>query len=146
MKPRLLVAEGDRSVAEDHCRYFSARGFRVEVVGDGLHCWETLQRYVPQVLILSGDLRWGGGDGVLAAMRQDERLAAMPVLLVLEDGVVDDGDAAEGCRRPVVGCFRKPVDTSDLFKVLMAKVPELATQGFLAEAERLLDPESDSYS
>jgi CheY-like chemotaxis protein len=141
MKPRLLVAEGDSAVAAEYRQYFTEHGLRVETARDGLHCVEMLDRYVPHALILNCELRWGGGDGVLAVMRQDERLAATPVLLLMGEGMAGRYDAAgeRGWRygRPVIGCFRKPARLSDLLETLITEIPELATNGFLAEAERL---------
>jgi DNA-binding response OmpR family regulator len=134
MRPHLLVAEGDPSVAEDYRQYFLANGFHVETADCGLDCLERIERYGPHALILSDDLRWGGADGVLEVMRQDIRLAATPVFLVMG---TSDEEASGKVGAPVVGCFRKPAHMPDLLRALQANVSGLATQAFLAAAERL---------
>jgi hypothetical protein len=43
----------------------------VETASDGLDCLKKLRRATPAALVLDLKLHWGGGDGVLAWLRED---------------------------------------------------------------------------
>lgn len=143
MKPRLLIAESDECLADEYRRFFCNRGFYVETAGDGLQCLEMLRQVPPHALILEYELPWGGGDGVLARMREDHHLASIPVLVIAGSAPVHDNGSA--CQvvaslggAPVVACFRKPFRMESLWSALSVEIPELATESFLEEAEYLL--------
>jgi CheY-like chemotaxis protein len=61
--------------------YLSRHGYEVEVAEGGVHCLEKLEQFQPDVLILDLNLPWGGGEGVLAVMRDRAHLCRIPVLL-----------------------------------------------------------------
>jgi DNA-binding response OmpR family regulator len=66
MNQTLLIAEGDAELCDVYRRFFARQGFDVETASDALDCVEKLRRVPPAVLVLDWELRWGGGDGVLA--------------------------------------------------------------------------------
>ncbi len=70
MKPMLLFADDDAELCQDYARFFSARGFDVETASNGLDCLRKLRQKNPVVLVLDLQLRWGGGDGVVAWLRE----------------------------------------------------------------------------
>ncbi|REJ65736.1 MAG: response regulator [Planctomycetota bacterium] len=140
MKPRLLIAESDVCLADDYRHFFWKRGFDVETADDGLQCLDMLQQCPPHALILDYDLAWGGGDGVLARMREDCHLTSIPVLVITDSASVHVNGSARHALggAPVVACFRKPFRMESLWSALSVEIPELATEQFLAEAECLL--------
>ncbi|MCA9124719.1 MAG: hypothetical protein H6822_02655 [Planctomycetaceae bacterium] len=135
MKPRLIIAESDESLAEDYGDFFWKRGFGVEVAGDGLRCLELLHQFPPHALILDHDLPWGGAEGVVAAMRDEFHLATIPVLMIADEA---GPQSASLNTTPVVAWFRKPIRLDSLWSALSVEIPELITEGFLNQAESLL--------
>jgi two-component system alkaline phosphatase synthesis response regulator PhoP len=140
MKPRLLIAEADEGLADDYRHFFWNRGFDVELAADGLQCLDLLRQCPPHALVLDYDLPWGGGDGVLARLREDCHLTSIPVF-VITGGVSAD---VNGSARPaldgasVVACFRKPFRMESLWNALSVEIPELVTERFLEDVEYLL--------
>lgn len=80
MRPSLLIADSDESLAELYQRFFVDHGYRVATAATGLDCLHTLRAFAPDILILDQELPWGGGDGVLALMRREPNLAPIPVI------------------------------------------------------------------
>lgn len=60
-------------------------GFTVETADGGVQCLETMRWFVPEVLVLEADLPWGGGDGVLAVIRDEPSMQETPVLVLVSD-------------------------------------------------------------
>src|SRR5262245_18589590 len=81
MRPLLLVAEGDAELREAYREALARHSYNVETAADGLECLEKLRQLMPEVLVLDRDLRWGGGDGVLAWLREQCALARASVVL-----------------------------------------------------------------
>lgn len=82
MKPRLLVAEPDPTLAVIFPRFLRRHGYEVDVASEGLECLEQMRRAAPQVLVLSAELLWGGCDGVLARIRENVDVPWVPVVLI----------------------------------------------------------------
>ena len=80
---RVLVVDNEPEVRTRYQDLLTSRGYDVETATSGLECLEKLRSFSPDVLILDLHIPWGGGDGVLAAMRDDCRLSQVPVLLTL---------------------------------------------------------------
>ena len=51
-------------------------------VANALKCIGRMRQFLPDVLVLEPNLPWGGGDGVLAAMRDEPSLAHIPVMIL----------------------------------------------------------------
>jgi len=122
MNPLLLLAESDADLAEIYRKFLTRHGYVVEVASDGLECLARLRCLVPDVLILDAEILWGGGDGVLACLR-DEGPGGIPVVLT--------GTGASDCLRgryscfPGVQCLEKPFPLS----VLLASVRSALARG-----------------
>jgi len=69
----VLHADGDRETRITHADFLASRGFQMQTAGDGIDCLQKLRQAVPDLLILDRELPWGGGDGVVAVMREPER-------------------------------------------------------------------------
>jgi CheY-like chemotaxis protein len=79
--PTALFADADRESRDLHAWLLSSYGFQVDTASNGLQCLAKLSHSLPDLLILDLELPWGGGDGVLALIRQDLRLLPSRVVL-----------------------------------------------------------------
>ncbi len=106
MKADLLITEADKELAGLYREFFSDWGIEVETAADGLECLDKLRRFEPHVLVLDLELPWGGGEGVLARMREDVDVPLVPLVFVTGDS--SRSKLAERSRVPTVCCFSKP--------------------------------------
>jgi DNA-binding response OmpR family regulator len=136
MSPTLLVAEGDAELCEIFQSYLSALGYEVETASNGLDCAETLRRMTPAALVLDRELCWGGGDGVLAWLREDKTRLDIPVVLTTM-AVGYSPETAEDLNPPIVKSLRKPFALRTPFESVQAIVAN--------QARRMEAPVSDSY-
>jgi len=107
MGPRLLIADADDAWLDTCERGLSDSGFTVETVQDGLACLARLQGGPqPDVVVLELDMPWGGGDGVVALLREEARLLDHKVVIVTGRAPPDVLSARTGI--PISRCLRKP--------------------------------------
>jgi DNA-binding NtrC family response regulator len=116
MKTSLLLAEGDAELCEDYQRFLRECGYEVETASDGLDCLAKLRRGLPGVLVLDWELRWGGGDGVLAWLREQSPASELPVVLMSTGGY--STDVALEIKPPVVKFLPKPFTLSALLETV----------------------------
>lgn len=90
MKKTLLIADGDAELCDLYRRFLSARGYDVESSSDGLDCVAKLRRMKPAALVLDPELRWGGGVGVLAWLREESLMPGLPIILTATSGYPKD--------------------------------------------------------
>jgi DNA-binding response OmpR family regulator len=98
---RVLIADADESLLAVYREVLSQEGFEVVTAPSGLQCARRLRECVPDVFVLEPQLAWGGGDGVLAMMRELPQLAAVPVMVLTS------------CRDPLVLDRVAPFPVSD---------------------------------
>jgi CheY-like chemotaxis protein len=79
---RILIADHDRGFAEATRRFLEPRGHEVVVVADGMSCVEELRAIAPSLLVLDPEILWGGGEGVLDMLIQEEPLAPLSVVIL----------------------------------------------------------------
>jgi DNA-binding NtrC family response regulator len=122
MTARLLIAEGDGELREVYRRFLAERSYDVETAADGLECLGKLRRLMPAVLVLDRELHWGGGDGVLAWLREQGVTTGVSVVLTATAGSYPDvlGDM----RPPVVRFLPKPFALAALLESVRAAVAE----------------------
>jgi CheY-like chemotaxis protein len=114
MNTGLLIAEPDAELRRIYSRLSSVLGFHVETAADGLECWTKLRALSPDALVIDAEIPWGGGDGVLACLREhDSRGAGAPTVYVMGD----DPPEALSSRFdiPAGQCFQKPLQLAALF-------------------------------
>ncbi len=100
MKQRLLIADRDAELCELYRTFLADMGYDAETCTDGLDCLAKLRQATPAVLVLDLELLWGGGDGVLAWLREESRAPGIPVLLTAT--AANMPDVAEFNEPPVV--------------------------------------------
>ena len=82
MRLTILIAISDSVIAQRYERFFRLSGFDVTRVASGTECWDWLERYQPDALILEETLPWGGGDGVLTRLREEADDVPFPVVML----------------------------------------------------------------
>lgn len=87
---RVLLADGDQAFLEVARQYLSRHGHEVKTATNGLESVAILQCDVPDVVVLQRELLWGGGDGVLALMRQLSGWSRIPVILTSDGGILEE--------------------------------------------------------
>jgi len=112
----VLVTDADPEFTHLIRRFLTEKGYAVETASGGLECLDRLRRNSPDVLVLNRELLWGGGDGVLALLREGGDVS--PPAVVLTTGDVADPHELLGA--PVVGCLRKPFALHELLKSISA--------------------------
>lgn len=114
MSMHLIVADSDEGVLEGCKHYASLQGMVLRTARGGVECLDELRRSPPDVLVLDLDLPWGGGDGVLSVMQDDESLAGIPVVLLDRNLKIGAGPGRFPAN--VVGRLIKPLDAATLFE------------------------------
>jgi DNA-binding response OmpR family regulator len=117
MRQTLLLTEGDPELCDSYERYLTRHGYEVETAAHGLDCLEKLRRKPPAVLVLDWELRWGGGDGVLAWLREEHAAFEVPVVLMSTAG---SSPALCDLRPPVVQFLPKPFALAALLQSVRA--------------------------
>jgi two-component system response regulator MprA len=124
MKPILLIAEGNAELRERFTTYLTWQGYEVETASDGLDCLEKVRQVMPAVLVLDRELRWGGGDGVLACLREESKMHGVSVILLVTDETWQS--SANEVEPPIVRFLPKPFALKALLETVRAVV---ATNG-----------------
>lgn len=112
MKLRLLAADPDPCRRWIYRGYFPTVGFEVATAGDGLECLGLLREFIPDILILSLDLTWGGADGVLAIVRDMTEMRPIPIVLTVDR--ISRSKAVKLLRPPVIKLLENPFKLRDL--------------------------------
>jgi DNA-binding response OmpR family regulator len=120
MNQTLLIAEGDADFRNAYRKFLMARGYDVEIASSGLDCLAKLRRSTPAAIVLDRELQWGGGDGVLAWLREDKGANAVPVILTTTAG--QRPDVADAAEPPVVRLLLKPFALTALLDSVRAAV------------------------
>jgi DNA-binding response OmpR family regulator len=120
MKPAVLIADSDADLCDVYQKFVSARGYEVETASDGLDCLAKLRQATPAAVVLDLKLRWGGGDGVLAWLREER--AASGVAVILTATPVQALDFREVHEPPVIGCLLKPFALTALLERVRSAV------------------------
>jgi two-component system response regulator AtoC len=111
MDPAILIAVADESLRDSYAMLLAEQGYRVVTASGGLDCLNKLCRVVPEVLVLDKELLWGGGDGVLAVLRDGGNTLWPPVILLTQDK--SDG-LYNAQTAPVVMSLQKPIRLDEL--------------------------------
>jgi DNA-binding NtrC family response regulator len=103
MRPILLIADGDADLCELFEMFLCERGYQVEIASNGLDCMQKLRQLMPAALVLDHNLQWGGGDGVVAWLREQSALSDVPVVLT-----ATAGSCMHIIEPPIVRFLQKP--------------------------------------
>jgi DNA-binding response OmpR family regulator len=78
----VALVEDERDVAAMYRLGLEMRGFAVAVTRDGPAFFESLETFLPDVVVLDWDLPTLTGGQVLSRLREDERTRRLPVLIL----------------------------------------------------------------
>jgi two-component system cell cycle response regulator len=132
----VLVAENSDSIRAELLHQLGERGHRVAGAGDGEQVLALVEREVPDVVLLDHELPGTDGMTVLDRLRADDRLAAVPVIMLTESS--DPELLVEALRRGAHDNVRKPVDAAELDARVMAALRVKRLHDALLEANRRL--------
>ena len=110
MRGRILIADPDVSRAHCYCRFLAAQDYDVACATGAVDCLLQLRRSVPDVLLLSASLPWGGADGLLDVLRENGR--DLPPVVLLVEGTV--AKVRHLMRLPVMAVLPVPSDPERL--------------------------------
>ncbi len=99
-----LIIEDDRNISIILAEALKQAGFNVEVIHSPRHGLARLAEIIPALITLDMHMPEYSGLDMLAAIRADPRLAAVPIYLITGDAI-----ATEGVDEPGVTVLIKPV-------------------------------------
>jgi DNA-binding response OmpR family regulator len=114
--PVVLVVEDNVDTRGMYASFFGAEGFRVVEAGDGVQALQRLAGERPDVMLLDLGLPRMSGVQVLRAIREQEALKTLPVVVV--SGQLDLLNAADEIAADFV--CPKPCEPQDLLRVVRA--------------------------
>jgi DNA-binding response OmpR family regulator len=123
MKPSLLIVDSDAELCHIYWKFLAGRGYDVATASNGPDCIEKLRQARPAVLLLDLELRWGGADGVLACLREEDEMHRVAVVLMGTASLPKDSTAL--VEPPVVDYLHKPFTLT----ALLDRVHSAATVG-----------------
>lgn len=94
-RARILVAEDEPSIAQSLDFILRRADFDVDLVGDGALALDMMKRRSYGAVILDIMLPGMNGFDVLRAVRAEERLAALPIVVLTAKGQANDRKTAE---------------------------------------------------
>ncbi len=80
--PRILLVEDDTGIRDSVAECLELEGYRVSAVANGSDALEWLSREVPDVLLVDLVMPVMSGGELLARVKADPRLAAVPAVLM----------------------------------------------------------------
>ena len=122
MKQTLLIADGDAELCDLYQRFLTDRGYEVKTSSDGLDCLRMLHQMTPDALVLDREILWGGGDGVLAWLREEIPTRGIPVILTATAECPQD--FAEFIEPPIVAYLPKPIMLTALLESVRSAVEQ----------------------
>jgi len=109
----VLIADSDYGVVVSLEDLLLENGYRVFVCYDGASAWTIVHSERPDLVVTGLDLPFMNGFALAKAIRRDHALAALPIIVLTNDGV-DFGAVGEGL---FDAAFSKP---GDFWRVLGA--------------------------
>jgi DNA-binding NtrC family response regulator len=119
MHNRLLIADGDLELSNIYRHFFTYHGYEVDTANGGVECLVKLRSRPITHLILDLEIPWGGGEGVLAFLRDEFPARSLPVVLMTSHPLLKEV-GMEHVEHPVVGCLQKPCRLSDLLECIQS--------------------------
>ena len=94
-KARILIVEDEPNIVESLSFILGRAGFEVDTISDGAEALERLRRQSFSALVLDIMLPGMNGLDVLKAIRSDNALSSLPVMVLTAKGQASDRRAAE---------------------------------------------------
>lgn len=94
MAKKILIAEDDKFLSNAYRVKLTKAGFEVKVVGDGQEALDSLQAFIPDLILLDLVMPIKDGFATLEAIKADEKLKTIPVIVASNLGQKEDCDKA----------------------------------------------------
>ncbi|MBL8470570.1 MAG: response regulator [Rhodocyclaceae bacterium] len=121
MAARILIAEDHPASRELLVYLLEMAGHEVRWVDDGIAAVQAARDYSPDLIVCDVQMPGMDGYGVLRALRDDVRLAAIPVLAVTAYSM--PGDRERVIAAGFNAYFAKPIDPETFVADLAAHLP-----------------------
>ena len=108
----LVVADDDPDILGLLERRLSRRGYEVMVAADGRAALEAVRRNGPDAVVIDRLMPAMSGEEVCAALKADERTAAIPVVLL--SAHASEAEITEGFGAGADDYLTKPFDLEEL--------------------------------
>ena len=112
MAARVLIVEDDRDIADLVALYFGKSGFTAEVVGSGREALQAIAERPPELLILDLMLPELDGLEVCRAVRNNERTAGLPIIMLTARA--EESDRIVGLELGADDYLAKPFSPNEL--------------------------------
>ena len=119
----VLIVEDDRNIREMVAEYLSGQGYEVHQAESGSDMRETIERHLPDVVLL--DVRLPGEDGLTLARYLRERYDVGIIMVTAANGVVD---RVVGLEIGADDYVTKPFDPRELLARLKSVMRRLHTR------------------
>ncbi|HJQ08390.1 MAG TPA: response regulator [Candidatus Saccharimonadales bacterium] len=93
---KVLVVEDDRFLSSAYRAKLTKSGYELQMAGDGEEALEVLKTFVPDIILLDLVMPRRDGFSTLGAIRQQEALKSIPVIVTSNLGQKEDMDKAMG--------------------------------------------------
>lgn len=113
---RILIAEGERYLAEMLTRLLKRAGYMTDLVSDGQSCIEWVETGIYDALIL--DVTLMGMDGFAVAETLRAKNSEIPILMLTAGNTL--ADRIRGLNNGVDYCLGKPFENAELLACLKA--------------------------
>lgn len=117
-RPVILVVDDDAPILLLMRNLLREFGFDPVTAGSGPAALEEVRRRTPDLILLDRNMPGMNGEEVLEAMRADEVLAGVPVLMLTGEPMPPD----EVARLGLTGAVLKPFDLSSLVATIRTQV------------------------
>ena len=111
-KARILIVEDEPNIVESLSFILRRAGFEVDTVTDGAEALDRVRRQAFEVLVLDIMLPGMNGLDVLKAIRSDQTLSSLPVVVLTAKGQANDRRTAEAIGARAV--ITKPFSNADV--------------------------------
>ena len=117
--PNVVVVEDDPAQAQLMATWLGQINARVSLCGSAQSATDTLARELPDLVLLDVDLPDVDGYAIARLMRQDPRLALVPIVFLTARRTI--ADEMEGLRAGGDDFLAKPVERSHLLQVVLTR-------------------------
>lgn len=121
MAKKLLIVEDDTFLAQAYAMAFDGTGIDVSIAKDGQDALDQLRATAPDAVVLDLLLPKIDGFGVLSAMKADEKLKKVPVIIASNLGQQTDIDKGKalGANDYIVKSSTSMSDVTNKVKALL---------------------------
>lgn len=146
----VLVVDDDPDALNIYRQYLSFVGMNVETACDGMEAIQRAQIHVPDIIVMDISMPFIEGDDAAAALKQDLRTSAIPIIAVSAFGGLA---RSKGRHAAFAAYYVKPLLPERLVAIIRAAVshtkplrPVTAAPGSHVHSKRVRRPGRESAS